>query len=805
MSLKTQIIFSLYDNAIQYGLTEENVVYFHWFIPNYKASIKQFFARVKNPNTIDTEGKTALHFFLNINTIHIIRKQFRNQSFYDVMLDIVNYLLYWKIDINLCDNHSKTALHYAIEQKLPIRILQLLSSSESINIQDNNGKTPLHYAIENNLIAECNFLLNVQNINVNIEDLEHKTALDYALQYNNLEIAEQILLRSNLKKISTKNINDFISLDIIKKSNPSLESLVIELIDNTNNNQSQSREEYSYESYYTYSMYNTNISLSFVDDYNNYTNPSILTDINLKIPQIKQSSTDDFSENEINPSNVNVSDMPITNIEKKHDKTTMLSNSDDFSDSEIDPSEIDIDNGLIAINPEDQIQLSLSSDLSYSELHLTNENIDYYSDENAVIEQLRFLFNKKKYEKHYSTIRSLNTQILNHIFLAHNEETIRFILNKSHNEQDDLIYCKDSYQQTILHYATEVNFIHLIQQIIFSDHKRQRRSGIQQDPQFALINQADWIKRTPLHYSVINNKPEITKIFLDQSSINILARDKYDKTALDYAIEQKNISLVMYFLEKRPSCYDYEDDERQTYLHKIVLNNLTDVLQRHLFDYKTRSILNKQDCYGNTALHYSVLNKSLETMKILQAMYANINCQNKQGQTVLHIAVENDSFSMVRSLVSNKINIDTKDQLGNPALHYAIINNNSHILNHLLKNKADINIQNNCGRTALHLAVLNNSLPMVKALMCNKINLECKDKYGKTVLDYARDNKNYAILKLIMEKKHCSPKSFWLTFGKTIFNQIQKNQTIKTDQILNETRNAMIEYDSMRLWRTTFR
>jgi ankyrin repeat protein len=147
--------------------------------------------------------------------------------------------------------------------------------------------------------------------------------------------------------------------------------------------------------------------------------------------------------------------------------------------------------------------------------------------------------------------------------------------------------------------------------------------------------------------------------------------------------------------------------------------------------------INSIDEYGNTFLHYAIINKNEKNIYKLLNLGCNPNIQNKHGNTPLHTAVyhmyldklnlKNEiqkNFNIIKNLLyfkakRNILNIDgkyfyelapnifKKDAEGNTLLHSLINLKKIYVAMFIIEYfYPDLNIQNNIGNTILHNAVI---------------------------------------------------------------------------------------------------
>lgn len=95
----------------------------------------------------------------------------------DIALQIIND----GCNINSVNYRGKTALMYAIKNKLADVCYLLIEKECNLNNQNHKGKTALMFAINYQLIGVCNRLIDNNHCDLNILDISNHSALDYIL------------------------------------------------------------------------------------------------------------------------------------------------------------------------------------------------------------------------------------------------------------------------------------------------------------------------------------------------------------------------------------------------------------------------------------------------------------------------------------------------------------------------------------------------------------------------------------------------------------------------------------------------
>eukprot|EP01089_Gocevia_fonbrunei_P014033 TRINITY_DN3755_c0_g2_i1.p1 TRINITY_DN3755_c0_g2~~TRINITY_DN3755_c0_g2_i1.p1 ORF type:complete len:218 (-),score=22.64 TRINITY_DN3755_c0_g2_i1:133-786(-) len=130
----------------------------------------QYYDKI-NINQNLTNGDSFLH-----NAIQCRTKDVK------IKLQIILYLIFKGINLNLTNYEGKTALHIATEQNDCSIVSILLRFGAFLNVQNHeDGNTPLHCAIKNNNY-ELTAMLLKSGASVNIVNYENENALDLIMK-----------------------------------------------------------------------------------------------------------------------------------------------------------------------------------------------------------------------------------------------------------------------------------------------------------------------------------------------------------------------------------------------------------------------------------------------------------------------------------------------------------------------------------------------------------------------------------------------------------------------------------------------
>lgn len=229
-----------------------------------------------------------------------------------------------------------------------------------------------------------------------------------------------------------------------------------------------------------------------------------------------------------------------------------------------------------------------------------------------------------------------------------------------------------------------------------------------------------------LNIACENGSLEMIKILIDAGAM-IIPQDKNWDTGLHVAARNNNIELLEFLLSYEVDI-DIKARDGQTALHRASMANEAeshiDIIQK-LLDLGVN--VNLQDNFDITALHYAVIKKNVETVRLLLKLVSH------RIETTLFIdAVETGKIELMRLLVDygsdvNCINLKN----GRTPLHYVNgwAESSYDLVKYLMKNGAKIDAADFNGSTAL-----------LENLKYHRFNREISRKMLKFLLDHCDVN-----------------------------------------------------------------
>ena len=201
-----------------------------------------------------------------------------------------------------------------------------------------------------------------------------------------------------------------------------------------------------------------------------------------------------------------------------------------------------------------------------------------------------------------------------------------------------------------------------------------------------------------LHLSVFTRELKIVDLILKYSirEVIINSRNNIGETPIHFATNLQEIKLVKTLINNGANI-NYQDYEHEyNILHYAINLSTNDIVKLCI---ENNIDINRQDVYGNTALHYCILENNVEIFNTIinSKLQINVNLWNVEGKIPLHLLLKNSSNikkEMLDYLIENS-NLNIQDNDYETCLHliceYNIWENYYNILS---KKKLDILLKN---------------------------------------------------------------------------------------------------------------
>lgn len=107
---------------------------------------------------------------------------------------------------------------------------------------------------------------------------------------------------------------------------------------------------------------------------------------------------------------------------------------------------------------------------------------------------------------------------------------------------------------------------------------------------------------------------------------------------------------------------------------------------------------------GYTALHYAVMAKDVERVRLLVGQKCDINAANGTGSTPLHLASDSEIARILLDGNTEKVNVNAVDNTGNSPLHVAVRGRHRETVRLLVLKNGRYDLLNASGKSPLSLA-----------------------------------------------------------------------------------------------------
>jgi len=247
---------------------------------------------------------------------------------------------------------------------------------------------------------------------------------------------------------------------------------------------------------------------------------------------------------------------------------------------------------------------------------------------------------------------------------------------------------------------------------------------------------------TPLMCAMSRNQVDIVKYLLTLPELQLDKRGCSGESALHWAAEGDNVSVVRLFCQDRrctPSIVNMKDNYGNTALFYAESDGYLDTVNTIL------DLVPEQRAFMEMEKTFKKLLDACEAgdIQVVQNIVASkevdINHTSFKGMTTLMCAMTYNQVDIVSYLLSlPELQLDKRDCGGYTALHWAVNNGCVSIVRLFCQDRrctpSVINMKDNDGETALMRAVYCGQLEIVKELdKVEGTDFRTKDRYGKTL------------------------------------------------------------------------
>lgn len=254
-----------------------------------------------------------------------------------------------------------------------------------------------------------------------------------------------------------------------------------------------------------------------------------------------------------------------------------------------------------------------------------------------------------------------------------------------------------------------------------------------------------------------NKWDEVLDFLKNNDDIDVNIRDNSNNYLINYAIINNNIAAVSLLIHKG-SRLDITDNDGRSILYVPIKYNFDKILDLLIHFNKINigiSLIDIKDKNGHIPLHYAIIFKNINAIKILLEAGSDVNISDNNGQNSLHLAVYTKELDIVLLITEQNIHINARTGTGENALHISCNFELLDIAELLLTKGIDKNAQDYEHEfTPLHYSVTLNNKNITALLLKNLADPNIQDSLGNTPLHYTLMEENYEIFMFFMTSNY---------------------------------------------------
>lgn len=299
-----------------------------------------------------------------------------------------------------------------------------------------------------------------------------------------------------------------------------------------------------------------------------------------------------------------------------------------------------------------------------------------------------------------------------------------------------------------------------------------------------------------LDYAIEEGNLTKVRYLIEQlgASVNIVSTDGFAIEPIEVALKEGQLLIAQYLFDKGAKCYSIQLHSAATAEVKIwfsqkikehielnvnlnIRNDIDNQFFNKFFVKRPDILWGRQAEIGNLA-YFEELKKQGKLKEIISRLSDPYNYVELSSP--LTAAALNGHIDLVRFFLSNGFPIQPIQENKISPLHNALLGENIEIIKILIMAKADIEYKNQSQQTALLFAVQNNKEKCVEYLLTQDPNMKALDNDGNNVLHLAIQTNNLSLLNLILLHKNLNIKK--LLEQKNIFGISPLQMTVQSQK-----------------------
>eukprot|EP00939_MAST-03C_sp_MAST-3C-sp1_P002369 g2369.t1 len=219
---------------------------------------------------------------------------------------------------------------------------------------------------------------------------------------------------------------------------------------------------------------------------------------------------------------------------------------------------------------------------------------------------------------------------------------------------------------------------------------------------------------------------------------------KQAKKALMKAINEGNAQTTAKILQEYPALKDTRDAYSVSILHVAAGSGDKDLLQAIIeggADLDISIDMRGGHREGDTPLHFAIVEKRSEIVRMLVGAGASISVENKGGLAPLHMAAGVGAVEAMRILLDAGASLyeQASNRYKSLPIHLAAASTNPGAIRELASRGSPVNVPNAYGMYPIHAAAMAGSVESVSVLVEYGVDPTLRNREGRTALELAED------------------------------------------------------------------
>jgi len=257
---------------------------------------------------------------------------------------------------------------------------------------------------------------------------------------------------------------------------------------------------------------------------------------------------------------------------------------------------------------------------------------------------------------------------------------------------------------------------------------------------------------TPLYIGIANGHDDLIDYLLSLE-VNVQNWKLADNSTYLHRVAYSKKEKLFLVLMEQYHLDPFQPDDNSLTPYFLAVEKCSKSLVEHIWtsQWSRGRSIDDTNILGETALHFSLKDGNIETVKYLLTLKPDLNLQSYLGWSAVMIAAKLKETDLLDLLVNEHADIGLKNKLGQSAVHHAAVEGNLKALEILQDCRAEIDAPDLLGQTPLQLAVERRRTKCCAKLLEWGANGKWRNKFGMSALDYAQGYPAILELPLVQE------------------------------------------------------